>query len=240
MGLRSMQRHTHSANEMIWYDEQRLSEPVECLFDLNYWQQQNAIVGSAQGRGTTWFIATAQGEAALRHYRRGGLFSKLVKDQYWFSGWENTRSYQEFQLLAHLKQCGVNVPAPLAARAVKCGLFYRADLLSEKIAQSQDLVSLLQHNALTQADYQRIGQQIRAMHQAQVNHSDLNIHNILLDEQQRVWIIDFDKCTQQTGDHWKDSNLARLRRSFEKEQKKRAIHWQASDFEALLLGYQHS
>ena len=40
-------------------------------------------------------------------WRRGGLFGKLVNDHYWFSGWDNTRSAQEFQLLLALIEAGV-------------------------------------------------------------------------------------------------------------------------------------
>jgi 3-deoxy-D-manno-octulosonic acid kinase len=75
------------------------------------------------------------------------------------------------------------------------------------------------------------------MHLAQVNHTDLNIHNILLDKQSKVWIIDFDKCYQQTGDKWKEDNLKRLLRSFHKELKKRHIKWQIIDWQDLLNGY---
>ncbi len=85
-------------------------------------------------------------QAALRHYRRGGLFGKLVKDNYWFSGWEQTRCAQEFQLLLTLINAGVHVPRPIAARAVKSGLTYQADLLSERIPNARDLVSILQEN----------------------------------------------------------------------------------------------
>ncbi len=38
--------------------------------------------------------------------------------------------------------------------------------------------------------------EVRKMHDAGVNHTDLNIHNILLDTTKRV-IIDFDKCGHQ-------------------------------------------
>ncbi len=38
------------------------------------------------------------------------------------------------------------------------------------------------------------------MHDAQVNHTDLNIQNILIDEQEKVWFIVFDKCYVQIGD----------------------------------------
>ncbi|NOH55557.1 3-deoxy-D-manno-octulosonic acid kinase [Vibrio coralliilyticus] len=220
-------------NQTIWYDETLLKEDPQQVFDAEFWQNAGKVIGSAQGRGTTWFVQTETIEAALRHYRRGGLFGKLVEDSYLFSCWEKTRSYQEFQLLNTLIKDGVNVPRPIAARAVKNGLAYKADLLSEKIPNARDLVSILMESPLPAEMYQKIGLEIRKMHDAQVNHTDLNIHNILIDEQDKVWIIDFDKCYQQSGNSWKQSNLDRLRRSFEKEVKKRKIHWSTSEFSTL-------
>ncbi len=168
-------------------------------------------MGSApDGRGTTWFVQLDTMQAALRHYRRGGLFGKLVEDHYWFTGWEQTRSLQEFNLLRVLIESGVNVPRPIAARAVKTGLTYQADLLSERIPNAKDLVSILQENPLPEAMYQKVGQEIAKMHNVNVNHTDLNIHNILIDEQEKVWIIDFDKCSQQPDGDWKQGNLERL------------------------------
>ncbi len=153
------------------------------------------------------------------------------------TGWEQTRSLQEFNLLRVLIESGVNVPRPIAARAVKTGLTYRADLLSERIPNAKDLVSILPDNPLPEAMYQKVGQEIAKMHNANVNHTDLNIHNILIDEQEKIWIIDFDKCCQQPDGDWKQGNLERLKRSFLKEQDKRQIKWQETDFEALLDGY---
>ena len=221
----------------IVYDDDLLRENIEDCFSADYWQQQNKIVGSAQGRGTTWFIQLDKLQGALRHYRRGGLFGKIISDHYIFSGWKKTRSVQEFYLLDKLNQAGVNVPKPIAARAVKSGLSYQADLLSEKIPDAKDLVDILQQRALSQQEYQAIGLQIKKMHDAQVNHTDLNIHNILLDKQGKVWLIDFDKCYQQSGDNWKKSNLERLLRSFNKELKKRSIKWQAADWQYFIKGY---
>ncbi|MCL9777520.1 3-deoxy-D-manno-octulosonic acid kinase [Vibrio methylphosphonaticus] len=220
-------------NITYWFDENLLNEPVEQVFDSAYWQQKDRIIGSAQGRGTTWFVQTQTIDAALRHYRRGGLFGKLVKDQYWFSGWEKTRSFQEFQLLQTLIAAGVNVPRPIAAQATKSGLCYQADLLSEKIPNARDLVAILQEQPLPESMYRKIGQEIGKMHQAQVNHTDLNIHNILIDDQDKVWIIDFDKCYQQDGDRWKGGNLERLERSFLKEQNKRGVQFSLEDIACL-------
>ena len=223
--------------QMIWYDDQWVSEPLHHLFDVTYWHAEQKIIGSAKGRGTTWFVAMQHIEAALRHYRRGGLFGKVVSDQYWFQGWHKTRSYAEFHLLVHLRQQGVNVPRPIAARAVKRGLVYQADLLSEKITNARDLVAILQENPLDERHYFLIGQQIAKLHRAQVNHTDLNIHNILIDDQDKVWIIDFDKCYQQPGENWKEANLQRLLRSFHKEQQRFGIHWQTQQWQSLLAGY---
>lgn len=220
-------------NCTIWFDDEIISDPTLPLFDAGYWQEQGKILGSASGRGTTWFVQLDSMQAALRHYRRGGLFGKLVKDQYWFSGWEQTRSAQELNLLQVLIDADVNVPRPIAARAVKTGLTYQADLLSERIPNARDLVSILQEKPLPEVMYQKIGQEIAKMHKVNVNHTDLNIHNILIDGQDKVWIIDFDKCCQQSDGDWKQSNLDRLKRSFLKEKKMHQIHWHESDFELL-------
>ena len=53
-----------------------------------------------------------------------------------------------------------------------------------------------------------------------VNHTDLNIHNILIDDKDKVWIIDFDKCHQASEGRWRELNLERLKRSFLKEKGK--------------------
>lgn len=219
---------------MIWYDEAIMTDPTPSWFDATFWQSQNRVVGSALGRGTTWFVQLDGMQAALRHYRRGGLFAKLVSDDYWFSGWEQTRCAQELRVLETLIEAGVNVPRPVAAQAVKGRFTYRADLLCERIPNARDLVAILQDQRLEAEMYRKIGDEIRKMHQAQVNHTDLNIHNILIDDKQQVWLIDFDKCHQQAGDEWKQGNWARLKRSFEKELKKRQIHWSADEFEYLL------
>ncbi|XAW90701.1 3-deoxy-D-manno-octulosonic acid kinase [Vibrio sp. CDRSL-10 TSBA] len=231
-------RNITLSDQHIWYDAELLSSPPEHSFDPDFWQRSGNITGSAQGRGTTWFVQLDTCQGALRHYRRGGLFGKLVSDHYLFTGWHRTRSAQEFELLRHLAEAGVNVPRPIAARAQRSGLTYQADILVEKVPNASDLVDVLQKQALSDDMYQAIGRMIRAMHNAGVNHTDLNIHNILLDNAGKVWLIDFDKCARQTGESWKEANLNRLLRSFHKEVNKRAIHWSEIDFEALQAGYQ--
>ncbi|MCG3866354.1 lipopolysaccharide kinase InaA family protein, partial [Photobacterium sp. Ph6] len=68
--------------QYICYNPELLTETPEMAFSSEFWQQQNKIIGSAQGRGTTWFVQGEKLAMALRHYRRGGLFGKLVADSY--------------------------------------------------------------------------------------------------------------------------------------------------------------
>lgn len=223
--------------QQINYDQTLINKDIELLFNPLYWQERDLVLGSAQGRGTTWFVQMPTIEAALRHYRRGGLFGKIISDHYLFLGWSKTRSLQEFKLLQKLRKAGVNVPRPIAARTIKKTFTYQADLLSEKIPNTEDLVSILQKSSLPNEIYYKIGQEIQKMHQIYVNHTDLNIHNILIDQTKTVWIIDFDKCAVDNSKYWQEKNIQRLKRSFIKEVKKRTIYWNENNWQALLAGY---
>ncbi len=60
----------------------------DLFFNPTFWQQHHRIIGSAKGRGTTWFLQTADlfgVNTALRHYYRGGLWGKINKDRYRFN-----------------------------------------------------------------------------------------------------------------------------------------------------------
>ncbi len=85
---------------------------------MEYWQQQNKIIGSATGRGTTWFMKLPSMQAALRHYRRGGLFGKLVADSYIYTGNESTQA-AEFELLNRLKSLALMFPTQLLQELLK-------------------------------------------------------------------------------------------------------------------------
>src|SRR3712207_2619782 len=94
------------------------------FFSAEFWQEQQRILGSAKGRGTTWFVYSEDlfgVNTALRHYYRGGLYGKINRDRYWFLSLDSTRSFAEFHLLARLHQAGLNVPKPIAAKVEKTG-----------------------------------------------------------------------------------------------------------------------
>lgn len=214
------------------------------FFSAEFWQEQQRILGSAKGRGTTWFVHSEDllgVNTALRHYYRGGLYGKINRDRYWFSSLDSTRSFAEFHLLARLHQAGLNVPKPIAAKVEKTGFCcYHADILTEKVENARDLTALLQTEELSQSLWQEIGQMIRKMHDLGICHTDLNAHNILVqqsDKQQKVWLLDFDKCGEKSGNAWKADNLARLHRSFLKEVERMGIQFTEENWQWLQDSY---
>ncbi|MGM0769371.1 MAG: 3-deoxy-D-manno-octulosonic acid kinase [Pseudomonadota bacterium] len=188
----------------------------ESWFNPDWWETGIEPV-SAGGRGSAWFLNTKQGEMVLRHYRRGGLVAKFVARSYLFTGWSNTRSFQEFQLLRNLHGQGLPVPEPVAAWAWKGHLAsYRAAILVRRISGAVPFPEV--DNPEDVQLWERVGHTVRQFHDAGLDHADLNCDNILIVNQE-VYLIDFDRCRLRgsgRGGDWKESNLKRLRRSVSK------------------------
>ena len=224
-------------SHLILFDATHFSTPLPEIFSGQYWQSQGAITGQALGRGTTYFFKHNQQEYVLRHYRRGGLIGKVLNDQYLYIGIEQSRAWREFKLLQHMQSLGLNSPIPIAANVKKTGLYYQADIITAKIPNAQDLSQCLSSQPLRFGLWKKIGETIASFHNSYIYHHDLNIHNIMLDANHNIWLIDFDKCEIRKGETWKKSNISRLKRSFEKEKSLGKIHWQETDWNALVLAY---
>lgn len=228
------------------FDRAEIKEFSTEMLSAHYWQAQNAVTGSAQGRGTTWFVQhNNKGSEqvkhwVLRHYYRGGLIGKVIHDSYFFTTQKNTRAAKEFTLLAQLQTFALPAPKPIAYRVTRHGLFYRADLLSSRIENAQDLVALLVEQAIDETLWRNIGATIKQFHDNNIYHHDLNAHNILINDQQKVFLIDFDQGEVRSKNKrsWQQSNMQRLLRSFRKEQNKlNNFHWQEHHWQMLLNGY---
>lgn len=222
------------------YDTQRTSNFSTEFFEPEYWRRHDAVEGTARGRGTTWFIRSGESSFVLRHYRRGGLMAKVWKDSYLWNSAGETRSFAEWYLTYHLHRAGLPVPAPIAARYIRDGLFYRADLITQRIENSESLAARLAQGPLSLLQWIAIGRCIRRFHDAGVHHADLNAHNVLL-AQDKVYLIDFDRGTLRKRGWWADNNLVRLYRSLEKVTLLTAPdHFTDQDWHSLLAGYRES
>jgi 3-deoxy-D-manno-octulosonic acid kinase len=198
------------------YDASRAGNLAPAWFDPQYWKDRNELDGEARGRGTVHFVRHGSAAMVLRHYRRGGLMSRVSKDRYFWRGEPMTRSFSEWQLTYHLHRAGLPVPAPVAARYRHDGLTYTADLITERILNSEPLAERLRARSLSIVGWIAIGRCIRSFHNLGVCHADLNAHNILLTGDGAVFLIDFDRGRLMKPGLWCDSNLVRLRRSLEK------------------------
>jgi 3-deoxy-D-manno-octulosonic-acid transferase len=228
-------------NDNVWVDPQVLPEPTTAYFQTATWQAQQAATPHAAGRNTVWFVRTARHEMVLRHYWRGGLMGKLVKDKFLREPLPRSRAMAEYALLQRLRAWGLPVPRPCGARWQAAGpLHYRADILVERIPGAQALSAHLTSAPLSATQWQAVGAAIAQLHQAGVFHSDLNCHNLLIDRDDRVWIIDFDKCAVRARGPWQQANLDRLLRSLRKEQglqPKPAWLWAETDWPVLAQAY---
>jgi len=238
----SIFKTTENSTSSITYDTRIFDRGEDCLFDSDHWQTIGAITGTAKGRGTTWFFRPETGsntEYVLRHYYRGGLIGRLLKDQYLYTGLENTRAQREFTLLNTLIGLGLPAPRPVAFRVRRTRGHYKADIISERIPGARDLVDILKTTTLSESMWGNIGHTLRRFHDANVYHHDLNTHNILIDHEQKVWLIDFDKgAIRASSPDWKAKNMARLARSFNKEKGRHSPwHWEDTDWQVLMRGY---
>jgi len=203
-------------NVHILYDVASVSNPTSEMFSPSYHAAQGSICGRATGRGTTYFLTAGAREWVLRHYRRGGLPAKVSRDLYFGIHPEHSRAWKEWRLLSDLYQRNFPVPRPVAAGTQMYGALYRCDLITERISNAASFAELIDTGQVSESLWPKVGACIRMFHDAGVYHADLNAQNILLDESQTVFLIDFDRCEIRATSWWKNVNLKRLHRSLSK------------------------
>jgi 3-deoxy-D-manno-octulosonic acid kinase len=191
-------------------------DAAESLFDPEFWRARGELAAATGGRGSAWFIASGKRQWVLRHFRRGGFIARLSQDGYVWTGEREVRAFAEWRLLDLLSRRGLPVPRPIAARYQRMGLRYRCDLITQRIVDAEPLSAALARSALPEPRWRAVGATIAQLHDAGVDHADLNAHNILLDAKGGVSVIDFDRGRLRAQGRWSARNLRRLRRSLAK------------------------
>ncbi len=226
------------ATTTLWHNPVLLgTEFTDTMFDPPSHDADTLATGS--GRGDALRMKIRGHDVVLRHYRRGGMVARFNPDRYRLSPARESRAMREFALLRWMTAMALPVPTAVAARQQTIGRHYRADIMVGMIPSTQNLVQRLTTTPLNEAQWKAVGGAIRRLHDAQVFHSDLNAHNILLGDDNRIWVVDFDKCETRSGGEWKANNLQRLERSLRKEAaRSKPFHWTPGELEALFAGYQ--
>jgi 3-deoxy-D-manno-octulosonic acid kinase len=225
------------------HDSELAQAPEPWMFDPEALRERGLSLGLGDdGRGRVLFfdppLPGSGGQWVLRHYLRGGSVARILGDRYLWTGLSRSRPFREFALIAAMRDEGLPVPRPVAARLQRSGPHYRADLVTQRIPDARSLDARLRDGRLAAGAWRRIGACVRRFHDAGYCHADLNSRNILIDVCDRVWLLDWDRGRWRPQGSWREANLARLRRDLEKRLGLHA-HWHFSepDFDHLRAGY---
>ena len=227
-------------NRYIAYDAKLLPGLAPEVFEPQYLRAEGLLRGTENSpRGSAWVFELDGSYFLLRHYRHGGAMSRLIRDHYLWTSRSRTRPAREWRMLSEMRAHGLPVPAPAAWRVERLGpLLYRADLITALIRRCRTLHRLLLEQELPVEGWRRLGATLRRFHDRRVWHPDLTAGNILVDQEGRFHVIDFDRARLRRGQRWKVRNLRRLRRSFVRQRERDpTLHYRDAHFRVLLEAY---
>lgn len=167
----------------------------------------------------------------IRLCRRGGMVRFLTRYTFAnnpFTSWEYARPFDELSLLTDLRNAGLRVPRPVAAAVIRgTGDFhYRGFVATEEVPVAENLLHVIQElrgtpgsTALARSLCEKAGKQAATMLDMGVFHSDLHVGNILVTNDDEIFLIDFDKSQRFSPtqkDKYRDRLVARWRKSVRK------------------------
>jgi 3-deoxy-D-manno-octulosonic acid kinase len=227
-------------NGAIVYDTDIINQISDAAFAPESWSQSIPVTGALRsaGRGNTMIVSHGDQEFVLRHYVRGGLPGRIIRDTYVWRGERQTRAFSEWYLLSKLIRMGLPVPHPAAARYVRSGLIYRADLLTVRVPGIRSLADRISEAPGSPVFWTGLGRGIRKFHDAGVFHADLNAYNVQVDHADRLCLLDFDRGKILQAGVWQQKTLARLHRSLRKiKGLDQRVHFRPQNWNELLEGY---
>ncbi len=164
-----------------------------------------------QGRGLVQEIPLSNQKAFIKSFLRGGLISQLIENKFLHTHFCKDvycikyRPFGELKILENLYAQGIPVPKPLAAYVkTSCfGLLYQGAIATEKIHGAKNLLSIIKEskdskdpslNEWVKNISLEAGKISKKILNAGIFHVDLHLGNVLLDQNNNVFIIDFDRA----------------------------------------------
>ena len=148
--------------------------------------------GIPGGRGKIAFVESSGRRLALKQLRRGGVAGSIWRDR--FSSRERLIDNLSIPKLA--RDRGVATPAALALLIVPGPpAWWRGWLAIETVPNAPDLRKRLPTDPPSAAEWSDALAAVRKLHDAGIEHPDLNLGNVLVDAAGRGWVIDLDRST---------------------------------------------
>lgn len=153
------------------------------------------------------------GPVVVKPYSRGGALRKVLQFQFVRSG--KTRPENEQQMLLYLLSEGIPVPEPVAAMT-RGSFLYHAWLVMRAIEPHRTLAQLAcDDENLLVALMPKVCDALQRLLELRVFHVDLHPGNVLVNEKEEIFIIDFDHASYYQGPRreLRDRYLQRWRRA---------------------------
>jgi 3-deoxy-D-manno-octulosonic acid kinase len=200
-------------------DQALSSEQLDQFIDT-FSQPNNDDVSVLGGREPIKRITLQDNtHAVIKHYLRGGIIH-LFNKQYYLRT-QGLRCRKEYELFRLVRNLGVNAPEPLVF--VYSGLvFYRAWLITREIQGARSLAEIsINDSERAKSVMAALINQVEILIDNNILHVDLHPGNVLVDDDDKIYIIDFDKA--KTGIKNKDKLLNRYLRRWGRAVKKHRL-----------------
>ncbi len=192
-----------------------LSAPVQTELISCLDGEGDGVSGILAGRAPVRHkIISGLGPVVIKGYVRGGLLRFARSPIHMRFG--RTRCEREFDVLQKVRQLGIAAPEPLAF-AWRGGRWYRAWLFTRLIEGTRTLADISradENRARVLAE--RLAPIVELLILKGVFHVDLHPGNVVVDEDDKIYLVDFDKARIVTGrehEQLADRYLCRWRRA---------------------------
>ena len=207
-GKGAIQQWSEGTESLAESDREAILEAAFGMFASS----SSPAVGADPGRGEIGIVALVDGQRAIvRKFFRGGALSWILKDQFFKptigpypvlpTGAKLTgyRPFDELKVLDFLSSEQISVPVPIAALIFEraLGFTYKGVIALREICGARNLLSVVSAGSeekLGEVAF-AVGLQARKILNLGIRHADLHLGNVLVNESEDVYLIDFDKAS---------------------------------------------
>ncbi len=172
------------------------SNHLEALLTHLPWRKAPTASISGGRAPVTTAVIEGLGPVVIKQYMRGGIIRYFLKNRYVKFG--KPRSQVEFESMSELRKLGISAPEPLAY-AYSGYPLYCAWLITREVESACTLAELDCRDISRVAGVMvKVIEQIHKLAECGFIHVDLHPGNVLVDRDDNIYIIDFDKGHRST------------------------------------------